>query len=168
VHLGVVLVHPHKKFELNWSKNDRVMADFRRKITFFYRSLYIQLCPIGLIFFVELQWACGHSHREFQLIRTMGTVEKWEFSWIWHWIWPILTYILKFSFLIVHCISNIVRSSSFFLWSCTRPVGIPTGNFSSFGRWERWKSGNFPIFGTGLGDYNLFILNFSFFRLINL
>jgi hypothetical protein len=43
VHLGVVLVHPHKKFELNWSKNDRVMADFRPKITFFYRSLYIQL-----------------------------------------------------------------------------------------------------------------------------
>jgi hypothetical protein len=55
VHLGVVLVHPHKKFELNWSKNDRVMADFRPKITFFYRSLYIQLCPIELIFFVELQ-----------------------------------------------------------------------------------------------------------------
>jgi hypothetical protein len=57
------------------------------KILFFNRSLYIEYRPIELIFLVELQWVCGHSHREFQLIRTMGTVEKWEFSNIWYWTW---------------------------------------------------------------------------------
>jgi hypothetical protein len=146
---------PTKNLSSIGPKMTELWPIFVEKLRFFTVHCISNFVRSGSFFLWSCSRAVGIPTGNFSSIRTMGTVEKWEFSWIWHWIWPILTYILKFSFLIVHCISNIVRSSSFFLWSCTRPVGIPTGNFSSFGRWERWKSGNFPIFGTGLGDYNL-------------
>jgi hypothetical protein len=69
-------------------------------------------------------------------------------------LWPI--FVEKLRFFTVHCISDFVRSGSFFLWSCSRAVGIPTGNFSSSDDGNGGKMGIFLDLALDLANFNLY------------
>jgi hypothetical protein len=140
--LDIHLMKVGMKFQLNISKNGHFMTDFPLKMAIF--GVYLISGPLKITNQPDIWCAPSvvlvHPHKKFELNCPKMTE-----------LWPI--FVQKLRFFTVHCISNFVRSSSFFLWSCSRPVGIPTGNFSSIGRWERWKNGNFLGFGTGFGQF---------------